>query len=357
MSDSLKTLRIVTHDGEFHADDLFAVAMAWTGSIPEGGSVFAMSPGVLLHVTRSRKPEDWERASVVVDVGGRYDVSSPDKLWLDHHQPSFKEVRPDGVPYAAAGLAWRHFGPNVVRYTLYRLPQLSTEQKKLVREHLVERVCARVDHLFVAGLDADDVGYDLATQWNGTTRPTSLAGMLHAANCLWFSSAGLSTSEAREGDDRVFQHLLHSWVGPMLMLVVSNAIAAEMAQDLIEKALRERPDSYILVLDQMLPWQDALLASSAGADVLYVVCPDSTGIWRVNAVPDGKGGFGLRRPLPATWAGLRRASESTPDQPSLEFVTGVADAVFCHRACFTAGAASRAGAVQMACLALSDLSE
>jgi len=48
--------------------------------------------------------------------------------------------------------------------------------------------------------------------------------------------------------------------------------------------------------------------------------------------------------LPSAWAGLRDAE--------LQKVSGVEDAVFCHRALFTAVARSKEGAIKLAQIAL-----
>ena len=63
-------------------------------------------------------------------------------------------------------------------------------------------------------------------------------------------------------------------------------------------------------------------------------------------MPTGKGMFEDRMKLPAAWAGLR--------DEELAKVTGVPDAVFCHRALFLAVAKSKEGALALAKLALSN---
>ena len=90
-------LNLYTHDGIFHADDVFAAALlslmcedinVVRGSdtdIPEGG--------------------DW----IVFDIGGGE---------LDHHTPENKEnngTHPGTeIPYAACGLVWRKYYPEVL---------------------------------------------------------------------------------------------------------------------------------------------------------------------------------------------------------------------------------------------------
>lgn len=78
----------VTHDGIFHADEVFAVAL-----ISLLGDVDVIRTRDRAGLTLAIASEDiW-----VVDVGGVYD---PDKLCFDHHQ--------DITLASAAGLVWHH---------------------------------------------------------------------------------------------------------------------------------------------------------------------------------------------------------------------------------------------------------
>jgi len=57
-------------------------------------------------LVRSRNPEDWAKATVVVDVGGEYDA---EKLRFDHHQRGFTEVFGNGfkTKLSSAGLVYK----------------------------------------------------------------------------------------------------------------------------------------------------------------------------------------------------------------------------------------------------------
>jgi uncharacterized UPF0160 family protein len=65
----------------------------------------------------------------------------------------------------------------------------------------------------------------------------------------------------------------------------------------------------------------------------------------VDTMPPEPGSFAQRLPLPESWAGL--------DGAALAAASGVADAVFVHLRRFVGAAKSRAGAIEMARLALS----
>ena len=79
---------VVTHDGIFHADEVFAVALI--SLLGDVDVIRTRSKAELMLAVAS--PIVW-----VVDVGGVYD---PDKLCFDHHQ--------DITLASAAGLVWHH---------------------------------------------------------------------------------------------------------------------------------------------------------------------------------------------------------------------------------------------------------
>ncbi|WP_334169494.1 MYG1 family protein, partial [Timonella senegalensis] len=63
---------IATHNGKFHADDVFGVAL-----------LKQLYPDA--QVVRSRDPKVLDQADIVLDVGGVYDVEA---RRFDHHQVS-----------------------------------------------------------------------------------------------------------------------------------------------------------------------------------------------------------------------------------------------------------------------------
>lgn len=87
---------IGTHNGAFHADDVFAIA--------------ALS---ILHpdheIRRSRDPEIWAQCDFLVDMGGHY--THEEKVY-DHH---FKEgpTYEDGLKMSSVGLIWSHYGAEI----------------------------------------------------------------------------------------------------------------------------------------------------------------------------------------------------------------------------------------------------
>ena len=83
-------VRIVVHNGMFHADDVFSVALLkW------------FYVGRTIIVSRTREIKAFDQADFVLDTGFIHDGIK----FFDHHQPM--EPRANGVPYASFGLLVR----------------------------------------------------------------------------------------------------------------------------------------------------------------------------------------------------------------------------------------------------------
>src|SRR5919107_4332898 len=114
-------MKVATHPGNFHADDVFAVA---TLGLAEGA----------LEVVRTRDRELIAAADARIDVGGRDDPATGD---YDHHQKGGAGARENGVRYASFGLVWRRYGAALTGD---------------------EETARAIDDRLVQGVDANDTG-------------------------------------------------------------------------------------------------------------------------------------------------------------------------------------------------------
>jgi len=94
------TIKICTHDGRFHSDEVVAYIML--KKILDANNI----EHVLI---RTREPGEIEAADICIDIGKIYDVSI---LRFDHHQESFHEkyIPSASSPMSSAGLVFKHFG-------------------------------------------------------------------------------------------------------------------------------------------------------------------------------------------------------------------------------------------------------
>ena len=289
-------MKLVTHDGIFHGDDVFASA-----------ALLAAFPGASLD--RTRNPQRAAAADIAFDVGGGA---------YDHHQRGGNGARPNGIPYAAFGLVWKAYGPEMVAglggYTSVEMGWLFT-------------VADAVDRLLVQQIDAADNGFALS----GPPVIDGVRGVSVSSVIAWLND------ERRP--EQAFEAALET-AYTILRNVVRQAAAQVDGAAAMRAALHRMRDG-IVVLDQYVPdWQ---AQACANPRALYVVYP-SAGTWRVQGVPAVYGAPGVRKALPGAWGGL--------DGDALALLTGVADATFAHRGLFIAGAVSREGALALAQLAV-----
>lgn len=284
---------ILTHSGSFQADDIFAVAIL----------ILAIGEA---KVVRTRDKDHIALADYVVDVGMVYD---PVKNRFDHHQPGGAGDRPNGIPYASCGLVWKKFGEALAG---------SKEEADLIDTSLIQP------------LDAHDNGIAIADYRFENVRAYSIIDYLY--------SFLPSLHESEENLYRIFMDLV-AIAKDLLAREIAKAKNLIIGEAKVKEALETSPNKKILILSEELPWKRVL---SNEPEVMFVVYPRNDGQWGVGAVQDT--GYISRRPLPAAWAGKTGKD--------LEEITGVPDAIFCHRALFMAVAGTKKGAMALAEIAL-----
>jgi uncharacterized UPF0160 family protein len=281
-------MKVATHPGNFHADDVFAVAALGLAAGP-------------LEIVRSRDAAAQASADVRVDVGGRSDPATGD---FDHHQKGGAGERPNGVRYASFGLVWREHGEALAGGA---------------------EAAAAIDERLVQGIDANDVGQGITESLVGDIRPLTVSGVIAAMNPAWDEELTQAEEDAR------FE-LAVGLAAPIIEREIAGAAAFGRAHRLVAAAIGRAADPRVIELDRNMPWREAVV--STAPDALFVIYPKSDG-WGLQAVPRHLGAFGNRLDLPAEWAGHSGAD--------LAAVTGVPDAIFCHPARFYASAGSREG--------------
>lgn len=290
-----KKILVTTHDGRYHADDLFATA------------TLRLMLGKL-RVVRTRDPKIISEAKYVVDVGGVYDT---EKNRFDHHQKGGAGERENGIPYASFGLVWKTYGEKISGS---------------------KEVAERVDARLVAPIDADDNGFSLSKN-EGPAVPYTLQGVIYAFRPTWKEDSTMY--------DQSFSRLLRLAEKVIEREVVIARDALE-AESIVMKAYYSSADKRVVELDSNYPYQETLTKYS---EPLYVILPRQDGsVWKVETVRVNTFGFENRKSFPAEWAGLR--------DEDLARVSGVQDAMFCHNGRFLCVAKSKQGALALAKRAL-----
>jgi len=284
-------MKVATHSGRFHADDVFAVMM-----------LRKIYPDI--EIVRSRDTDDFAKADIRVDVGKKYDPSTGD---FDHHQLEGAGKRENNIPYAAAGLIWKEFGMKLVK-------------DKTAWDYIDETLMQPID-LGDNGIHAYKVTL---------AKPYIIKNTIETFNPVW--------KEGKD-EDKAFLEAVDI-AEKILDREIMQANIITDAEEIVLKALHES-DGDILILDQNVPWDWAVVKHSK---VKFVVFPNEWCAWYLFTVPVELGSFIRRKNLPEAWAAL--------GQEELSKLTGVEDAVFCHRDLFIAGAKTKEGAIALARLAL-----
>ena len=293
-------MQVATHDGSFHADEVFALA---TLSLLDD----------TLDIVRTRDPDALAAADLRVDVGFASDPATGD---FDHHQQGGAGERPNGVRYASFGLVWREYGARVCDGDA--------------------EVAERVDQSLVQGIDANDTGQAVVAPLLDGVRPMTVDNVIAGLNRRW--DEDLSRDEERARFDEAL-----ALATRIVTREIAFAAAGRRAVRIVEDAVARARDPRVIELDRDVPWKEVVVTGAP--DALFVVYPKRQG-WGLEAVPRELGSFTNRRDLPEVWAGL--------DGPALARVTGVADEVFWHAKRFLAVARSREGIATLAEQALAD---
>lgn len=293
--------KLVTHSGPFHTDELFAIAII---------QVFLDQKGEDYQLIRSRDNDIISSGDYVFDVGGIYD---PSINRYDHHQPEGAGSRDNGIPYASIGLAWKHFGMALC------------ENSKEVWE--------RIDEKLVSPIDADDNGtrlYELDKTFD--TEPYFFKNSVKSFYPAW--------NEEKNFDEQFLKVL--AFTKQVLKNEIRLGIARFKAAHLVQQDYDLSENKNIIILKGSYPWKTIL---SEKPEVTFVIYKNAENNWSVQGVPrDENNEFEISKQFPVSWAGLRDSEFAA--------VSGVADAVFCHKGRWLCAAKSQEGALTLAKKAL-----
>lgn len=291
--------KLVTHDGSFHADDVFACATL---------CLVLEKRGEKFKIIRTRDEKIIKTGDYVFDVGAVYDEENNR---FDHHQIGGAGRRENGIEYSSFGLVWKKFGKKLSG---------SPEAVLAVDKHLVSPV------------DANDNGVDLVERKHEVF-PYTIQDFFRVMRPTW-----------REGDRNLSKMFLQcvSVAQKILEREITYAQDSVAANKAILSTYQSAEDKRLIVLDKNYHSSEIL---DKLPELLFAVYPrEDNGSWGVKAVRKDLKSFENRKNFPKSWGGLRNEE--------LQKVTGVADAIFCHRALFMAVAKSKEGAVKLAQIAL-----
>jgi len=298
MTNQNKITKLITHNGSFHADDIFACAAL---------SLVLEKNKQSFEIIRIRDKDTIEAGDYVFDVGGIYDE---EKNRFDHHQKGGVGSR-NGIEYSSFGLVWKKFGTGLCR---------------------PERVSSIIEKRLVAPIDAFDNGLDLVENKYDIS-PYFIDHFFLSMIPTWREDS-LSKDEMFLKSVEIAKEILSR--------EIIQAQDSVLGEEKVISIYQNTKDKRIIILDKDYSYEYVL---NKFLEPLLVVYPrTSDNSWGVKAVREDPKTFKNRKDFPENWGGLR--------DEELQKITGVADAVFCHRGLFMAVAKTKDGAIKLAQIAV-----
>ncbi len=293
--------KLITHNGTFHADDVFATAALF---------LLLEKRGEKYEVTRTRDKDKISSGDFVYDVGIIYDEA---KDRFDHHQKGGAGARPNGIEYSSLGLIWKKYGEELSG---------SKEAAFFVENNLI------------APIDASDNGINLVEKKH-QIYPYTIEMIINSLRPTW-------KEDVEVVDEMFFKSV--AMMRPILEREITHARAEVEAKNILMDVYNRADNKKILILEYDFAHNRIFDDLEETYFIVYKKRSDND--WGIRAVRKGFKTFENKKDFPKAWGGLVNED--------LQKVTGVGDALFCHRALFYVVAGSREGAIKLAELALED---
>jgi len=288
----------ITHNGAFHADDLFATA---TLSILNNGNI---------KIIRTRDSKVLEKGDFVYDVGGENDS---ERNKFDHHQKGGGGVRDNGIPYAAFGLVWKKYGEQICGS---------------------KEVARYIENKIVCSIDASDVGFDII-------KPLIKDVYKYSAESIFLSESP-TWKEDNSGIDLIFKKQVDKIV-PLLKREIKIAKDDIDGINKLTEFYSSSRDKRIVVAENDFPrylLQDTL---SKLSEPIYLVYPSSKSkSWKVEAIKKSPETMESRKLFPESWRGFLNGD------PKSKEIIGINDVIFTHPTGFYAQVKTKEGAIALA---------
>jgi uncharacterized UPF0160 family protein len=296
-----KRKKLITHNGSFHSDDIFACATL---------SILLEKEEQRFEVIRTRDQKTIDSADYVFDVGGIHD---PLTNRFDHHQKGGAGKRENGIEYSSFGLVWKKFGTKICG---------------------TEEVAKIIDDRLVAPVDAFDNGIDLVENKHKISP--------YFIQHLFFTMRPFVSEKSSVVNNKLFLESVLI-AKKILLREIMHTKDTVLSEQNIISIYNETKDKRILILDENFHDHNEEILSKLN-ETLFVIYPKEDKMWGIRAVKESPKTFKNRKDFPRAWAGLR--------DEELQNITKIKEAVFCHKGLFLAVAKSKEGAIKLAELAL-----
>ena len=290
-----------THNGIFHCDEVVAIA------------ILRLSLSYLknLHVVRSEDIEVLNKCKIVIDIGGGS---------YDHHGKNFKKCRSTGEEYASAGLVWENFAEKAIRTVTGKIGvYLEDDEVKKIKEE--------IDTEFIIPIDLED---------NGIEFRNHAFSFITQLRPRWI--------EHQNFDEAFIK--AEALAFDMLKAIIKSKAANLRTAPYFNKSLSIH-DGIFELPAQTMKWEEYIVNHnlSNNYEIKFVIFPYPRGGWAAQSVPPSMDEiFKQLVPFPEEWAG--------ENKDTLPEISGVKEAILCHKDRFFARAQSKAAIIQMCKIAM-----
>lgn len=331
----IKRLKIGTHDGIFHCDEVLACYMLHQLKKYENAEII-----------RTRKQDLIDTCDIVVDVGSVFDV---EKNRFDHHQKSFQKtlsiLRPDlgdnwNIRLSSAGLVYTYFGEEVIRTLLKR------ERNYDITDQALKSVYQKVYEYFIREIDAIDNGVQMFDGAEGRYFiNTHLSARVGRLNSQWNDDSDYdSIAQFEKAEKLVGTEFFEEVIYYTFVWLPARSIV----QKSIDNLFNFHNSGKILFLEKLCPWKQHFFELEEELKlektITYVIYESGDNDWRIGCVPTQPNSFLCRKFLHKDWRGIR--------DEDLAKISGISESNFCHANGFIGGAKTKEAALKMAVLSL-----
>lgn len=306
-------LRIVTHNGRFHADEVMAAAILaklFNDALPRYDLTFTWEV-----LRLDRHDPLLAEAEILIDTGR---ISDPATGRFDHHQKggagSRMQVRGntemEDVPFSTCGLIW------------YACGRLLTQEAD-TEDSTETPAFDKLDWRLFRGIDASDNGFPMAQGISrnlpdGSTQLLGGAPLHISQQIAEFNRDYNNPTEQQCQFDKALAHaanVLDNTLWQVLQSVKSRSRVLELLRTHLSNGAALNP----MVLEESIDWRDHLLGLPEAQGVRVVVTPYNANSWCVHLL-SRRGEVPLR--APCSWRGL--------EGDALEQAADIAGLLFCH---------------------------
>ncbi len=303
--------KIITHNGDFHADDVFAVAAI---------QIYLEKQGLVLdkdfEIIRTDRDQDFSWVTdndIIMDVGFVYDEA---KNKFDHHQASFNEKQEFEIPYSSFGLVWRKFGKSICDDNDFANSEI---RRKLV-----------------CGIDAVDNGISISKSLFENIPPFSIDQFIRS----YYPSIFLEEEMEKVELEKIFLTgflRAKDFAKDFLLRYIEKEIELQIKkiefldtlnnpENILEINTKNKGQAKVFVLNKIFNWKLSLNFLPYPNDISFIISKRPSNKWQIVGVRKEIWTLESKILPPEKWRGEK--------EEGLEKISGIIGFTFCHKGGF-----------------------